>query len=127
MNNTILVVEDEKNLCRLYQAELEAEGYQVITATNGKEALDFLKQKEVDLVVLDLVLPDVPGLDCLHVFMNHNRNLKVVINSAYPNYKYDFQAWAADAFITKSSDLSELKRTVNRLLQPNHEQMFDQK
>jgi DNA-binding NtrC family response regulator len=125
MNNTILVVEDEKNLCRLYQIELEAEGYQVITAANGREALDCLKQETVDLIVLDLVLPDISGLDCLQAFMNYNRDLKVVINSAYPNYKYDFQVWAADAFVTKSSDLSELKETVNRLLQSNFEQTFD--
>lgn len=116
MKKKILVVEDEKNLRQLYQSELEAEGYEVVTAANGEEALDDLKRIPVDLVVMDLVFPKGMGLGYLNNFMALNRNLKVIINSAYPEYRFDFHSWAAESFLTKSSDLSELKNTIQRIL-----------
>jgi len=119
MKKKILVVEDEKNLRRLYQSELEAEGYEVVTAANGEEALDDLKRIPIDLVVMDLMFPRGMGLGYLSNFMGLDRNLKVVINSAYPDYKLDFHSWAAEAFLTKSSDLSELKNTIQQILQKN--------
>lgn len=119
MTEKILVVEGEKKLRYLYQSELQAIGYDVITAANGKGALEKLKQEPVDLIVLDLVLPDGTGFDYLEKFVTVKRNVKVVINTDYPNYKGDFHSWVADAFLTKSSDLSELKNTINSVLRSN--------
>lgn len=117
MAKRILVVENEKNLLLLYRTELEAEGYEVVTVTDGRQALGTVTQEPVDLIVLDLKLPDGVALDSLHEFMNCNRELKIVINTAYPMHKRDFRSWAADAFLTKSSDLTELKHTIHELLQ----------
>jgi DNA-binding response OmpR family regulator len=67
----ILVVEDEKNLRRLYAEELKFEGHQVIAVDRGEEALRVLENRPIDLVVLDLVLPNgkgmnySSGMDCL--------------------------------------------------------------
>jgi DNA-binding response OmpR family regulator len=116
MNERILVVEGEKNLRSLYRNELQALGYDVITAANGQGALEKLKQEPVDLIVLDLVLPDGIGFDYLEKFITIKRNVKLVIHTAYPSYKGDFHSWVADAFLTKSFDLSELKNTISSVL-----------
>ncbi|NUO82934.1 response regulator [candidate division KSB1 bacterium] len=122
MSNRILIVEDEKNLRQLYQKELEAEGYEVATALNAHEALERLRSAHADLVVLDLILSDGSGLDYLSQFLEVDRHLKVVINSAYSTYRADFHSWAADAYLVKSSDLTELKSTIDHFLHvPQHE------
>jgi len=119
MRNRILVVEDERNLQQLYRMELEDEGYDVVTAADGASALRRLADEPVDLVVLDLALPDGSGLECLQQFVEIKRNVKVVINTAYPLYKRDFHSWAADVFLTKSSDLTKLKNTIDEMLHSN--------
>jgi len=122
MRNKILVVEDETNLQQLYRMELEEEGYEVVAALNCQSALRRLAEEPVDLVVLDLALPDASGLECLQRCAEIRRNAKVVINTAYPLHKRDFHSWAADAFLTKSSDLTELKCTIDHFLhEPQHE------
>ena len=118
MDNKILIVEDEKNLQQLYKTELERLGYAVIVVSDGQDALKTLKSEPVDLVLLDLALPDGIGLTHLQHLVDIKRDVKIVINTAYPSYKLDFHSWAADAFLTKSSDLTELKNTINCLLQP---------
>lgn len=118
MTEKLLVVEDEQNLRRLYQMELEEEGYDVVTAPDGRGALEKLNRETIDLVILDLELPDGSGLEYLQEFMDMNRDIKVVINTAYPSYRMDFNSWTADAFLVKSSDLSELKNTIEGILHP---------
>jgi DNA-binding response OmpR family regulator len=112
---TILVVEDEKHLRTLYSQELAAEGYQVVTAKDGKEALETVKKGPVDLAILDIKLEGVNGLEVLRDVMQENRELRVIINTAYSSYRNDFSSWSADAYIVKSSDLEELKSKVREL------------
>jgi DNA-binding NtrC family response regulator len=113
----ILVVEDEESLRLLYQQELSEEGYEVITVESGEEAIKKLEEDNIDLVVLDIRLTGMNGLEALEEMLLKNRNLKVVINTAYANYKDDFSSWLADAYLIKSSDLSELKQTIRGLLE----------
>jgi DNA-binding response OmpR family regulator len=115
MMKTILVVEDEKHLRTLYSQELIAEGYQVVTAQDGKEALETVKNSPVDLAILDIKLQGENGLEVLRDVMERNRGLKVIINTAYSSYRNDFTSWSADAYIVKSSDLEELKSKVREL------------
>jgi DNA-binding response OmpR family regulator len=112
---TILLVEDEKHLRTLYSQELVAEGYHVITAQDGKEALETVKNSPVDLAILDIKLQSENGLEVLRDVMERNRGLKVIINTAYSSYRNDFTSWSADAYIVKSSDLEELKSKVREL------------
>jgi DNA-binding response OmpR family regulator len=112
---TILVVEDEKHLRTLYSQELIAEGYQVITAKDGHEALETVKKSMVDLAILDIKLEGENGLEVLRNVMERNRGLRVIINTAYSSFRNDFTSWSADAYIVKSSDLEELKSKVREL------------
>lgn len=114
---TILIVDDEKNLCRLYEKELGREGYKVVVATSGSEALRQLEEASPDLVVLDIRMPGMDGIEVLGKILGKNNKLPVVINTAYSSYQNNYMSWAADAYIIKSSDLTELKKTIKELLE----------
>ena len=113
---TVLVVEDDTNQRALYEEELLDEGYQVLTAGDGKEALARVREHQPDLVVLDINMPVMDGLDTLSQMLEENGHIPVILNSAYASYKDSFTSWSADAYVVKSSDLTELKTTVRRLL-----------
>ena len=67
MSNRILVVDDEVNIVKLLESRLTANGYTVISAYNGREALDKVKQEKTDLIILDLMLPDIDGYEVLRL------------------------------------------------------------
>lgn len=117
MKKTILLVEDDQNQRDLYEEELNEEGYEVITAGDGRAALRMITECSPDLVVMDINMPVMDGLDALSHMMEHDSHIPVIINSAYASYQESFSSWSADAYIVKSSDLTELKQTVKRLLQ----------
>jgi len=117
MSRKILIVEDESNLLALYKAELEDEGYEVATAENGSQALDVSENFEPDLVVLDIKLGDEEGLRVLSDLKNQDKNRPVILNSAYTHYKHDFSSWAADDYVVKSGDMTELKSKIKNLLE----------
>ena len=108
----ILVVEDEANLRLLYRTELEVEGYEVSDVGTGAEALQVLEYEKIDAVVLDLRLPDVYGLHLLETMLSRRHKLPIIINTAYSQFRDDFHSWGAEAFVTKSSDLAELKNML---------------
>ncbi|MBD3289419.1 response regulator [candidate division KSB1 bacterium] len=114
---TLLVVEDEKNLRMLYEQDLLDEGYHVITAENGVQALEKIKNNKVDLAILDIKMNGMNGVETLKKIMEINKDIKVILNTAYSTYKSDFSTWSADAYLIKTSDLDELKTKVKQLLQ----------
>ena len=111
----ILIVDDEVNIRRLYKSELEDEGYEVVTAASGAEALGILRSSAPDLVILDIKLEQENGLDFLRHMMDVRPSLSVILNSGYSTYKDDFSSWLADAYLVKSSDTTELKDKVREL------------
>ncbi len=117
MKKKILVVEDEEGLRLLYEEELKAEGYEVLTAQNGREAVQQLEEKKPDLIVLDIVMPVMDGMEALGRIVGKDRKIPVILNTSYPGYRDDFMSWAADAYVTKSIDLTELKNKVRDLLE----------
>jgi DNA-binding NtrC family response regulator len=112
----ILIVDDTANLRLLYRIELEAEGYEIIAVDSGTKALEVLAREKIDAIVLDLLLPDCFGLELLEKILARARHVPLVINTAYGQFCDNFQTWGAEAFIVKSSDLSELKRVLQRIL-----------
>lgn len=113
---TVLVVEDDKNQRLLYEQELKLEGYEVVTAADGKDALGKIQEQLPDLIIMDINMPKMDGIETMGKILGKNREIPVIINTAYSNYKDNFMSWAADAYIVKSSDLSELKNTVKEVL-----------
>jgi CheY-like chemotaxis protein len=122
MKKKILVVEDEESLRLLYEEELRAEGYEVLTAGNGREAIQQLEEGQPDLVVLDIVMPVMNGMEALGRILGKGRKIPIILNTSYSGYRQDFMSWAADAYVTKSDDLTELKNKVRELLEFSKEQ-----
>jgi len=112
----ILVVDDEVNQGLLYEQELIDAGYDVDVVSSGKAALDLVEKNEYDLVVLDIGMPGMDGLETLGRMLGKNNKLPVILNTAYPSYKDNFMSWAADAYVIKSSDLTELKDKIRESL-----------
>jgi DNA-binding response OmpR family regulator len=111
-----LVVDDEANLCKLYEKELEDAGYRVIVANDGHTAVELVERDDIDLVVLDVRMEGQDGIETLRQLMQQKRNLPVILNTAYSTYKMDFNTWLADAYVVKSSDMTELKDKIQELL-----------
>ena len=116
MKAKILVVDDEINQGMLYEQELEDVGYDVDVANSGQEALDMVRTGGYHLVVLDIGMPDMDGLEALGRMLSMDNKLPVILNTAYPSYKDNFMSWAADAYVVKSSDLTELKERISESL-----------
>jgi CheY-like chemotaxis protein len=114
---TILLVEDDPNECTLYERELGEQGHSVIVAHDGPQALALCESAMPDLVVMDISMPGMDGIDVMSRMLCRNHKLPIILNTAYASYKEDFRAWAADAYVVKSADLAELKRTVKHVLE----------
>ncbi len=112
----ILVVDDEENIRLLYKEELEDMGYEVTTAASGDEALAAMEAGKFDLVTLDMRMPGLPGIETLRRMKEKDNSLRVVISTAYEDYKHDFGSWCSDAYIVKSSDTTALLETIKKIL-----------
>jgi len=113
----ILIVDDEEHIRMLYQVELEDEGYEVITAADGRDLLGLIQREQPNLVVLDIKMAGYNGLDLLQEIRNRFYNLPVILCSAYDSFKRDIKSIAADFYVVKSSDLTQLKKTILRALE----------
>lgn len=113
---TILVVEDDKNQLLLYAQELSYEGYNIITAKDGLEAIKKIKEQLPDLIVMDINMPKMDGIEAIGKILSEHKKIPIIINTAYSSYKDDFMSWSANAYIIKSSDLKELKDKIKELI-----------
>ena len=112
----ILVVDDEANIRELYKEELTEMGYNVITVSDGIQALAEMDKTKIDLVTLDMRMQEMDGIETLRKMKEKNSSLPVIICTAYEEYKHDFGSWCSDAYVVKSSDLSLLRSTVKKIL-----------
>ena len=109
---TVLIVDDDENLRQLYQDEFERVGFDVLTASDGHEAIRIVETRSPDACVLDIAMPGMDGIEVLRRILAINNGLPVVLNTAYASYQDDFMTWAAAAYVVKSSDPSELVAKV---------------
>ena len=112
----ILLVDDEEGIQLLYREEFEDEGFEVISAYNGEEALEKFSSESPDLVILDINMPGMSGIEVLRRMKELNSELPVILSSAYQEYKQDFSTWASEDYIVKSANMDELKDAVRKHL-----------
>lgn len=116
IKKTILVVDDEEHIRLLYKEEFEEEGYAVLLASNGEDALAQVEKYKPDLVTLDIKMPGVDGITLARKIKEIKTDIPVIFVSAYEDYKHDFGTWASDAYFVKSANLTELKSLIFDIL-----------
>lgn len=112
----ILLVDDEDSIRLVYEEEFKEEGYEVIAADNGTDALALFKNDTPDLVILDIQMPGMSGIEVLRRMKTIDSSIPVILSSAFPEFKQDLGAWASDEYVVKSSDLDQLKSVVRRYI-----------
>ncbi|HEY3347497.1 MAG TPA: response regulator [Nitrospirota bacterium] len=116
MSKRVLVVDDEEHMRLLFREELVEEGYEVFLAADGAEAIRMVDEVHPDVVTLDIRMPGMDGIEVLRVLKEKNRDLPMIMCTAYPEYKHNFGVWASEAYVVKSGDLHELKDTIKKIL-----------
>lgn len=114
----ILVVDDEKNIRALFRDELEEDGYEVETAGSGAEALAKVASQKPDLIVLDIRMEDMTGLEVLEQVRRDHEDLPVIMCTAVRGLQDDFTVWDSKVsdYITKPVDLDVLKEKIKKAL-----------
>jgi len=109
----VLVVDDEKHIRMLYQEELAGEGYAVAASDGEESILAVLEREKPAVVVLDIKLgSNRSGLDILQEIRSKDQTIPVILSTAYDSFQHDLKSIAADFYVVKSVDLTELKTTV---------------
>lgn len=115
---TVLVVDDDKHTQLLMQAVLQNAGYTVKTASNGVQALDVLDREHIDLVVLDVMMPQMDGYEFTKIVRESNRQLPILMVTAKTlpaDEKYGFLV-GTDDYITKPIDEETMLLRIRALL-----------
>ena len=119
MAKKILAVDDERHIVRLVQVNLERAGYEVVTANDGKEALEKVAQENPDLVVLDVMMPYMDGFEVLQNLRRNptTRDIPVIMLTAKAQDADVFKGWQSgvDCYLTKPFNPMELLSFVKRI------------
>jgi DNA-binding response OmpR family regulator len=115
----ILLVEDDEHIQYLIKEELVENGYEVIIASDGVEAMKMLQAEGAsspDLIILDIRMPKMDGFETMGHILKSKIDSPIIIHSAYSGYKNHPLTMAADAYVVKSHNFTELNQTISLLL-----------
>src|SRR5271157_1555531 len=118
MTSKILVVDDEPDFSRLFASVLTEMGYEVSTASGGRQGLLKIRENPPDILFLDVKMPQVDGLECLRRIRKTKRKFVIVVMTAYGDIESARKAMrlGADEYISKPFDLDDLKHLVGELI-----------
>jgi two-component system alkaline phosphatase synthesis response regulator PhoP/two-component system response regulator VicR len=119
MSKKILAVDDERHIVRLVQINLQKEGYEVVTAGNGREALEKVESEKPDLIVMDVMMPEMDGFEALEKLKANpeTAQIPIIMLTAKAQDADVFSGWqkGADLYLTKPFNPSELLTFVKRI------------
>ena len=117
--NTLLVVDDEPNYLVILEELLEEDGFEVFTANNGEKALKLIKETDLDLVLTDMQMPGMHGMDLLKAAKEHNSHLPIIMMTAYGEVEKAVAAMQAGAFnfLTKPFNNDELLANIHKAIE----------
>ena len=124
----ILVVEDEKPMRDVLEIALGNGGFQVVTVADGNEAMNFARLMHFDLVITDMIMPGLEGIETIMTLLAHDPEIKIIaISGVLPGAKGDFlplaKSLGASAVLRKPFDRESLINTVYGVLEPNQRRM----
>ncbi|MDI6752483.1 MAG: response regulator [bacterium] len=113
----ILIADDDLSIRTALSEGLGEEGYEIIAVGSGSEALKIARERELDLLVLDIKMPDMHGIDVLKKLRTKNKTLPVIILTAFPTMEKDMEIQLGNisAFISKPFDLEDVKAQVKKI------------
>jgi DNA-binding response OmpR family regulator len=128
----ILVVEDDKHIRHIIKKRLENAGYEPLLAFNGKEGLILFESQKVDLIITDIMMPEVDGISLVKEVRSTNLNIPIIMLTALDNIKDKENSFisGADDYVVKPVDMKELVLRVQSLLRRYHiinKQLFEHK
>ena len=115
----VLIVEDDDQVREVLEEVLTGEGYRAIATQDGLEALDWLSSVQVDLIIVDIVMPHLDGPGLIKRVRQTNRwaAIPILVVSAFANLDR-YQNLPVDGFLLKPFDLSDLLGNVRKLIEP---------
>jgi len=118
MPRTILVIDDEENIRDFLSHSFQVKGYEVYTSESGERGLEIVRSGGIDLVILDIRLPDMSGMEVLKKIMAHNPEALVIMITAYGEIKNAVEAMKLGAYdyIPKPFEFAEIEMTVAKAL-----------
>jgi DNA-binding response OmpR family regulator len=126
VTKTIMVVDDEKRLCDLVQAYLTEEGFRVVTATNGQEALFVARHERPDLILLDLMMPQMNGYEFLRVHGKERETPIIILTAKVEETdKVLGLELGADDYVTKPFSMRELTARIRAVLRRSEKQPLE--
>jgi DNA-binding response OmpR family regulator len=123
--NKILVIDGDEAIRLLYADVLTEEGYEVITSGDGSQVIELIEQKRPDLILMEAVLGQYDGLDLLQDIRNAFYRMPVILCTAYSHFRYDVRSIAADHYVVKSSDLTELKVRIKMAMEASGQYLIE--
>lgn len=118
---TAVIIEDEKNICRFIESILAGESYKTVTASSGTEGLSVIASQCPDIILLDLGLPDMDGMEIIKKVRQFSHTPIIVISArTQENEKVDALDCGADDYITKPFGTSELMARIRTALRHSH-------
>jgi len=117
--STILLIDDDKSLLRVTEFQLKEAGYTVHTATDGSKGWDLFNSEEVNLVLTDINMPGIDGLELIRNIRKQNEQIPIVIMTAYGSLDNAIQSTqsGADDYLTKPFSFETLQFSINKVLQ----------
>ncbi|MCR8632470.1 sigma-54-dependent transcriptional regulator [Paenibacillus radicis (ex Xue et al. 2023)] len=124
----ILTVDDEEDLCRIISHKLKKSGFRTFQAITGDAALQIVKEEDIDVVILDYMLPDLTGLEVLQKIKNEFPHVEVIMLTAYGNVENAVDAMRLGAFdyLNKPSELELIKEIVGKACDKKRLQLENQ-
>ena len=113
---TILIIDVEAHVRMLYEEELTQLGHEVKSTDGGSDMVALVGTVSPDLIILDIKLGGKSGLDVLQEIRARHSKVPIILNTAYDSFRYDLKSIAADDYVVKSYDSSELMEKVRHLL-----------
>ncbi len=115
----ILIVDDDPNILFLFAEILKMEGYDVVTASTGTKALQLVVKDDFNLMILDIKMPGIHGLEILRRIRESGNNTPIIICSAFEGMKDDFiiKSYNISDFLAKPIDLKSLSDSVKKALE----------
>lgn len=118
----VLIVDDEEMAIKMVELQMKADGYDVLTSTDGRDAVDLIKSEEPDLVISDIMMPFMSGLELLELIKAEKKKIPVILISALDDIEVIQTAigMGADDFVIKPVKMDELSLRIKRVLINNN-------